>query len=233
MDLSDSWANRQPATTRVGAAEAVLADLRTSIERGDLPVGTTLPAESALATRYGVSRSVVREALRTCAALRLTETHTGKGTIVIANRAATSPTFGKYSIAALREARPHVEVPAAGYAALRRTDAQLARLRELHDLISRETDPDEWVRLDAAFHLQIAQASGNEVFAAVVRDIRGALADQSKIINDLAGRQQPSLREHAAIVDAIASGVYEDAANAMAEHLHIIAGTTASLFPDR
>ena len=233
MGLSDSWADRQPKTVRVGAAEAVLTDLRTDIESGELPVGTKLPAEAALAARYGVSRSVVREALRSSTALGLTETHTGKGTFVIADRAKSDLTFGTYSASELREARPHIEVPAAGLAALRRTDEQLARLRDLVDSMDAETDPAAWVRLDATFHLTISEASGNKVFAAVFGEIRDALRQQSTAINTLPQRQQTSGIEHRAIVDAIAGGSYEAAANAMADHLRIVDDSLVALLSSR
>ena len=64
MSLSDSWTAGQSEFTRLSASEAVLADLRSAIEKGDLEVGAKLPSEAAMASRYGVSRSVVREALR-------------------------------------------------------------------------------------------------------------------------------------------------------------------------
>jgi GntR family transcriptional regulator, transcriptional repressor for pyruvate dehydrogenase complex len=231
MNLSDSWADRQPTSSRVGAAEAVLADLRAAIESGDLPVGTKLPAEATLSARYSVSRSVVREALRSSTALGFTETHTGKGTFVISDRPRSEPVFGEYSAGALREARPHIEVPAAGFAALRRTDVQLAQLRGLVDRMDAETDPAEWVRLDGEFHLAIAAASGNGVFAAVVGELRDALSQQSKMINKLSKRQQASGVEHRVILDAIADGSYEGAANAMSDHLRIVESTVVSLFP--
>ncbi|MFI7664842.1 FadR/GntR family transcriptional regulator [Nocardia sp. NPDC049526] len=230
MNLSDSWAGRQPKTMRIGAAEAVLADLRTDIESGELPVGTKLPAESALAVRYGVSRTVIREALRSSTTLGLTETHTGKGTFVIADRVRSNPVFGSYSAAELREARPHIEVPAAGFAALRRTEDQLARLRLLVDRMRHEQNPAEWVLLDSAFHLAVAEASGNTVFAAVVSEIRDAMAQQSRAINRLTTRQQASDVEHHAIVEAIAGRSYDAAASAMAQHLQIVEDTVATMF---
>ena len=74
MSLSDSWTARPAAINRQNAAEAVFEDLRGAIESGELPLGTRLPSEAALAERYGVSRPIVREALRSAQTLGLTQT---------------------------------------------------------------------------------------------------------------------------------------------------------------
>lgn len=219
MTLSDSWASKQAVVTRVGAAEAVLRELRAAIENGDLAVGARLPAESALAGRFGVSRSVVREALRSTTALGLTETHTGKGTFVVASTASANAVFGNHSVASLREARPHIEVPAAALAAQRRTPEQMAAIRGLLDRMVSTADPKEWVHLDAEFHLLIATASANDVFAAVIAEIREALAQQSEMVNLLPDRQQRSNVEHREIVEAIESGSADAASEAMSRHL--------------
>ncbi|GHG44649.1 GntR family transcriptional regulator [Sinomonas cellulolyticus] len=204
---------------RVSAAEAVLADLRRDIETGAAPVGSKLPSEAALATRYGVSRSVVREALRSCAALGLTETQTGKGTFVVAGRVSGDLVLGRYSARDLTEARPHIEVPAAGLAARRRTDEDLATLKGIVAETALEDDPAARVALEAAFHGTIAKASGNRVFEDVLADLREALAHQSETLNLLADRQEASDREHDEILAAIEAGDSERASAAMAHHL--------------
>jgi GntR family transcriptional repressor for pyruvate dehydrogenase complex len=145
-----------------------------------------------------------------------------RGRFVIGDRVRSEPVFGRYTVQALREARPHIEVPAAGLAALRRTDEQLERLRALVSGMDVVNDPSEWVRLDGEFHLCIAQSSGNVVFASVVDDIREALSEQSKMLNTVPLRKEASGVEHRAIVAAIAEGSSERASAAMAQHLQIV-----------
>ncbi|WP_138443359.1 FadR/GntR family transcriptional regulator [Sinomonas susongensis] len=239
MNLSDSPTARQREAIpsgapsrplpRLSAAEAVLAELRGAIEAGDLPVGSKLPAEAALAARYGVSRSVVREALRSCAALGLTETHTGKGTFVVSGRISGDLVLGRYSARDLTEARPHIEVPAAGLAALRRSDEDLATLKGIVADMVLEDDPAAWVALDAAFHCLIARASGNKVFESVVVDLREALSNQSETLNLVADRQRASDVEHRRIVTALEAGSAELASAAMAEHLAAVNEALGSL----
>jgi GntR family transcriptional repressor for pyruvate dehydrogenase complex len=219
VELPDSWTDRPGRIVRRNAAESVFEDLCSAIESGELPVGVKLPPEAALAERYGVSRSVVREALRSCQALGLTATKTGSGTIVVAARA-SAPHYGRFSPEDLIEARPYIEVPAAGWAARRRTETQLAELSRLVEAMHAETDPARWVKLDTQFHLGIAQASGNEVFATVIAAIRDALSEQSRLLNaSIARRRGASNHEHRTILDAIASGDFADASDSMRQHL--------------
>lgn len=224
MNLSDSRTAGQPAVTlaRLSAAEAVFNAIRSDIESGVFPVGSKLNSEAALAQNYGVSRSVIREALRSCTALGLTVTKTGKGTFVVADKVANDLTLGQYSARDLTEARPHIEVPAAGLAAERRTAEELETLRQLVASMAEENDPEAWVTLDSSFHAAIARASGNKVFASVVADIRDALAHQSETLNMVADRQHASDIEHQRILAAIEAGSAEDARDAMASHLDAV-----------
>ncbi|MFD5278139.1 FadR/GntR family transcriptional regulator [Pseudarthrobacter sp. NPDC058362] len=232
MDLSDSRTAGQPATpplARLSAAEAVFSAIRKDIEAGTIPVGGKLSAEATLAQQYGVSRSVVREALRSCTALGLTVTKTGKGTFVVASTVANDLTLGQYSARDLTEARPHIEVPAAGLAAERRSEEELDTLRSIVTAMAGESDPEAWVALDSSFHAAIAAASGNKVFASVVADIRGALAFQSETLNIVADRQRDSDKEHQEILAAIEAGSADAARAAMARHLDAVDRTLGTI----
>jgi GntR family transcriptional regulator, transcriptional repressor for pyruvate dehydrogenase complex len=223
VNLSDSRTAGQPAPlARLSAAEAVFNAIRQDIESGVVPVGSKLSSEATLSQQYGVSRSVIREALRSCTALGLTVTKTGKGTFIVADKVANDLTLGQYSARDLTEARPHIEVPAAGLAAERRSDGELETLRHIVAAMATETDPESWVALDSSFHAAIARASGNKVFASVVADIREALAHQSETLNMVADRQHASDIEHQDILAAIEAGSPEAASKAMAHHLHAV-----------
>ncbi len=227
VNLSDSrTAGQQGATpsplARLSAAEAVFNAIRGDIESGKLAVGDKLNSEAALAQEYGVSRSVIREALRSCNALGLTVTRTGRGTFVVADHVANDLVLGQFSARDLNEARPHIEVPAAGLAAERRTADDLDILRAMVASMAAETDPEAWVELDSGFHAAIARASGNKVFESVVADIRDALAYQSETLNMVADRQHASDIEHQRILAAIEAGSAADASAAMANHLRAV-----------
>ncbi|MBW5483305.1 FadR/GntR family transcriptional regulator [Streptomyces bambusae] len=198
--------------------EAVFGHLRSAIERGEYVVGDKLPSEAELCRTLEVSRPVLREALRALQAMGLTVSKTGKGTFVVANTV-EDPTFGDYAASDLLEVRRHVEIPVAGYAALRRTPEDLDHLGHLLDRMEQETDTTAWVAMDTVFHLAVAEASRNPVFRRVIEEIRDALARQSTFLNELGGRREQSNCEHRAILEALADGSEHDAVEAMSHHL--------------
>lgn len=234
MNLSDSLTGGG-IPRRVNAMEAVLAQLRGAIERGDFAVGDKLPSEAELGQRFEVSRSVVREALRALQALGLTVSRAGKGTYVSAHAPAESPMFGAYSARDLLEVRRHVEIPVAAFAAARRTGDDLELLGELLGRMEEETGTTEWVALDTQFHITVARSSGNPVFRKVIEEIRDALSRQSAFLNDLVDdRREQSNREHRAIVEAIADRSADIAVKTMTAHLeHVESTLTTIVRPDR
>jgi GntR family transcriptional repressor for pyruvate dehydrogenase complex len=219
MNLLDSWTAGQDKVVRVGLAEAVLASLRGAIEGGKIPVGVRLDSEASLAQQFGVSRTMVREALRSCSALGLTATYTGKGTFVIADKPARDLRLGRYSARELLAARPHIEVPAAGLAAEHRSSDDVEALREILQAMDEEDDLHQWVVLNSEFHALIARCSGNGVFTSMLTDIADAMARQSSTLNLVLDRRKESGVEHAAIFAAIERGSAEGATLAMIRHL--------------
>lgn len=213
------WLANSSPVNRKSAAEIVFEDIRSAITTGRLIVGTRLPSEAQLAEKYSVSRPIVREALRSLQTLGLTQTRTGSGTYVLKTSPGPELSYGGYSARDLIEARPFIEVPAAGWAALRHTEEQLAKLIDLCDRMDKQTDPHKWVLLDTEFHSMIALASGNAMFGKIVADARVALSRQSELVNLMAGRREASNIEHRQIAEAIKTGSEEHARLAMQNHL--------------
>lgn len=219
---------------RVSAMQAVLTYLRGAIERAEYAIGDKLPSEAELCRRLEVSRPVLREALRALQTMGLTVSRTGKGTFVVSNGPVEDPTFGDYAASDLLEVRRHVEIPVAGYAAVRRTPEDLDHLSHLLERMEQETDTTAWVAMDTLFHLTIAQAAQNPVFRRVIEEIRDALARQSAFLNELGGRREQSNREHRAIVEALIDQSENDAVEAMKDHLERVETTLTSIVrPDR
>ncbi|MGS2591817.1 FadR/GntR family transcriptional regulator [Streptomyces hebeiensis] len=228
MNLSDSQ-TAGDVPRRVSAMEAVLSHLRAAIERGEYAVGEKLPSEAELCRRLTVSRPVLREALRALQTMGLTVSRTGKGTFVVSAGPVEDPTFGDYAASDLLEVRRHVEIPVAGYAAVRRTAEDLDHLTHLLDRMERETDTTAWVAMDTLFHLAVARAAQNPVFRRVIEEIRDALARQSAFLNDVGGRREQSNEEHRLIVEALVDRSEHDAVEAMTHHLARVESTLTTI----
>lgn len=222
MVTRQDWFAARRELSRSNAAESILEDLREGIRGGEIEIGSRLPSELVLARHYGVSRPVVREALRSAQALGLTRTRTGSGTYVISETPQPPQRFGGYSTRDLMESRPAIEVPSARLAAIRRSEEQAAELLDICVRMEDEVQPRAWVQLDSLFHASIAAASGNAVFSSVVSDTREALSQQSEIINLVAHRREPSNLEHREIAEAIIAQDPERAALAMQAHLNYV-----------
>lgn len=221
--------------TRMGGArmgqEQIVRAMGVSILRGDYPEGALLPAEADLMAQFGISRTVLREVLKTLAAKGLVVSKTRVGTKVRAQvdwNMFDSDLLGwrlelgmdLRFLNSLYEIRLAVEPAACALAALRRTDENIARMRSLIDEFRQPGHTRlTFAEVDLALHLEIAAASGNPFMRSVGAIIEAALMASfvdSAPVEDLE-RQQHSTEHHAAIVEAIARGDAEGAAQAMTD----------------
>ncbi|MGE5865885.1 MAG: FadR/GntR family transcriptional regulator [Rhizobacter sp.] len=148
------------------------------VRAGQLAVGAKLPTEAAIMDEFGVSRTVVREALSKLQASGVVQTRHGVGTFVVGLGDASAFRIGPEQLATLRdviavlELRLGLETEAAGLAAMRRTDQNLAAMRQALDEFAAALDAGKnAVTADFAFHSEIARATHNPHFA----DLVGAL----------------------------------------------------------
>jgi GntR family transcriptional repressor for pyruvate dehydrogenase complex len=156
-------------------AHQLIDSLTGRIRGGQLKAGDKLPTESEFVAAFGVSRTVVREAISHLQAAGLVETQHGVGTFV--REAAPDDTFridpGEIAtvkdVLAVLELRISLETEAAGLAAVRRSDEQLAELaRALAKLLENVEAVGDTAGADFQFHLQIALATGNRHFAGLM-----------------------------------------------------------------
>lgn len=219
------------AVNRILPAYAqVAAQLRELIVTGQLSPGDQLPTEAELATVFGVSRSTVREALRSLSAQSL----------VYTSRGVTGGTFVAYvdpemvsdflrtslgllsgsagvSVPELLEARAVLEVPSARFAALRRTDEHLAVLRENTDI---QLD-DEAARFEKnqRFHTILLDASGNRLLEIVTAPVFEVLRSRFRRDALNKGYWTKVDDDHRDILSYIEAQDADGAEQAMSEHL--------------
>jgi GntR family transcriptional repressor for pyruvate dehydrogenase complex len=209
---------------RTNAAEAVREQLLALIASGAYPVGSRLPSEHELAGSFGVSRPVIREALGTLRAAGVLQARSGAGTFVTALQPTKNGLLllGRYSAEDLHDVRSHLEVPGAALAALRRTDEQLERMAAIVARHSEHSDVVEWVQDDLAFHVALAEATGNELHTQLVTELRELQFEQTVVMAGIAGGLDAPAEEHQAILDAVRQQDADAASAAMTAHLDAI-----------
>lgn len=217
---------------RRSLTQKVIEDIRARIEGGALKVGQKLPTEVALIAEFGVSRTVIREAIAGLRADGLVEPRHGVGVFVTEPPApAAAPSLFVIdpdrlsSIIEALELRAAVEIEAAGLAAERRSPAQMAKIREAFRAISVAVDAgDPAESADFDFHMAVAEATNNRNFCDFLGYLGGRTIPRARLRGDRpAGTPSDYLRrihnEHSRIADAIESQDAEAARAAMRIHL--------------
>ncbi|MFD7157660.1 FadR/GntR family transcriptional regulator [Kribbella sp. NPDC059898] len=158
-----------------GLAVQIVEDLKQRILDGEIAPGAKLPGENSLVEEFGVSRTVVREAVSRLQAAGLVETFQGRGSFVLEVPERTPGLRAVRShrdVLELMDFRIGVETEAAALAAVRRTTHQLKGIeRALDDFRRVGDDPGRSVDADFAFHLKVAVASGNRFYGDLVTDL--------------------------------------------------------------
>jgi len=169
--------------------------------------------EQALAERYGVSKTPVREALRLLAHEGLLRVLPRKGYML--------RPVGIQDVVEVFELRRILEPALCAEAARRRTTEQLAKMEESVEIERHLRDPSlEEIERSLGLHLLIAEATGNARATLMVRSLMDDAARMPRPIPVLTtGPNRPGVEEHARIVAAIAAGGSEEASAAMLAHL--------------
>jgi GntR family transcriptional regulator, transcriptional repressor for pyruvate dehydrogenase complex len=190
-----------------------------------------LPSEKDLGARLGVSRTVVREATRILAAKGLVRAEPGRGVVVNPPErwTAIDPDLltegGRTTLLEVFEARRVIEVEIAGLAVGRASLGDLLHLQMLAiELDSALGDPEEMMRLDVQFHVDLAQAAGNPILARFLDSIMPLLWASRRATIANPGAQQRSVESHRLVAEALLTGDSERARRAMAEHMRQVEG---------
>ncbi|MGI8870554.1 MAG: FadR/GntR family transcriptional regulator [Mycobacteriales bacterium] len=207
--------------------DAIVA-IKAMIVSGELHPGDRLPNEVDLATRIGVSRNSLREAVRALTLLRILDPRQGVGTYVTSLEPGVLLETLSFVVdlhrgdraPQLLEIRRILE-PAATAMAARAIDRD--RLAGLHQTMLRveaAAQIEELVAADSAFHHEIAEAAGNPAMVAILDNLVSAIA-RARIWRGIteSGATARTLTEHRAIYDALAAGHYAIAHAAAAAHV--------------
>ena len=219
-----------PQLTREATlAERVEQELERLILESRLGPGDRLPSERELATQFGVSRTVVREAVRALAAKQLVDVSVGRGTVVRAptvRSAAESMKLlllmqsGSAEVDKVGEVRHIVENEIAALAAERRTDEDLRDLAAiLEENRQHLDDPEVYITSDVAFHAALARATQNELFVIILDSLVEIMIEVRLLTLRVPGITRLALSHHERIHEAVAAGDPDAARAAMDAHM--------------
>jgi GntR family transcriptional repressor for pyruvate dehydrogenase complex len=206
--------------------DLVVDKITNSIIDNELRDGELLPPENQLCEIFGISRSILREAIRILVSKGLVEVKHGYGTFVrlpkievpeeaVRNFLMTH----KISLAQLMEIRTPIEVEVARLAAERREEKHIDRMEESFQIMNNDSNSvEEYANADEFFHKALIDATGNALFGIMIRSIMGNL----HISRQLAIRHfgiEVVVQEHGAIFEAVKNRHPSMAATKMKEHM--------------
>jgi DNA-binding FadR family transcriptional regulator len=199
----------------VGLIGQVAGRFQEEIASGRWPVGERIPVEAELVEAFGVGRNTVREALQSLVHAGLLSREQGRGTFVISSSGLTGPLARELSGGSRHhylELRLALDSTAASLAALRRTDSDVERLRELRD--QREAtwstgDADLRAGADLALHRAVVAATHNPLYLQLYSSMTDVFAAHMR--DEESGNDDAARRHHHDLVEAIAAGDAEHA----------------------
>jgi GntR family transcriptional regulator, transcriptional repressor for pyruvate dehydrogenase complex len=221
--------------SRVRTYELVLDRIEEQILEGQLQVGSRLPAERDLAAMLGVSRTAVREAMRTLEALGVVHAVVGTGpesgtTVGSASSEALTRllqlhvALANFPVSDVVEARVMLERWSVHLAVRHAGEEDLLRIR---DLVEAMDDPgvsrEEFNNLDTAFHVAIAEAGGNrlvrDITTAIRESLRSSLLSVFNEMEDWDAVADGLRAEHRAVYDLLVERKPEAVADVMERHI--------------
>lgn len=213
--------------------ERVMDWVTTELRSGRLAIGDHLPGERVLAETLQVSRGSLREALRVLEALGTIRTSTGSGprsgTIITAEPEQALALALDMQLATRHVEHAHIyevrlllEAWAAEHAEL--DGADLASAEQLLDRMdAAELPVEEFLQLDAAFHVSLSRAAGNPLISTLMDALRSAIADhtlaRARALPDWPSTAARLRAEHRGIVERVRDGDRATAAALLRQHI--------------
>ena len=209
--------------------EKIVEQIEQRILSGELRSGDRLPSERELGEQFQVSRTAVREAMKTLAQKGLVDMRPGRGTIVIDGTShamrrsmglmlRVGQTDGSQKL--LVEVREILEPEIAALAAARATEEQIAAMREAVEIMDENlTNANAFIVADNDFHRALAKGTQNILILSLLDSIVDLLSEQRKLIFSRGGGPERGQLHHKRLLNAVAQRDPEAARQAMTAHL--------------
>ena len=207
--------------------EEIVAKIKDMVGKGRFKSGDQLPVERELAEVFRVSRSSVREALRSLESQGFIESRQGDGTYIARQPVETlvSPLASvilteKDDQMELFEMRRMIEPDLAYLAAERATEEEIAMMEKVLALQQEQIDRGDFeTDVDRNFHYIMARAARNKALLRITDNIMDLLAESREQYLQVEGRPQKSILRHREVLEAIRARDPERAEKCMLEHL--------------
>lgn len=160
---------------KLSLPKQISIEIENAIKNGTFQIGDKIPSEPDLVKTFGVSRNTIREAIQSLIQAGVLESYQGNGTYVMSRgrfEANILNRLNNSNIREVNEVRFSIETEIVKFAAQRRTEEDLIKLRKtLKDRYSIERSIEENSKADVEFHMAIAKASHNTIFLDLYRSI--------------------------------------------------------------
>lgn len=213
---------------QMAVTDRAIHEIKAMISSGQLQPGQKLPPEKPLAERIGVSRNSLREAVRALSLIRVLDVRQGDGTYVTslapelmgASIGFTLDLHPGTAVGDIMAVRRLLEPEAVRLAASRLQEGDLAELAGLMEGLDENTDIEELVTADIAFHHLINSRCGNPYLASMLDGLASSTA-RARLWRGLHEQAsvQRTLAEHQQILDALSAGQAELAGVYAAAHI--------------
>lgn len=217
-----------PLPARRRLSDEVSRQIQELIRNGTVQPGQRLPPERDLADRFNVSRTVIREAVRSLAAKGLVQVSAGSGaTISVPDTSVVSESIGlilqlrvrENLLQQLFEVRRLLEAEIARLAAERRSDDDIEALEDLYQQMEACDDVEAYAALDVAFHESLARATQNEIYPILLDSIVDIMLEIRRIALTNPVIMRNAQEHHGQILETVAQGDGEAARGVMLDHL--------------
>lgn len=208
-------------------SEGVVSQIIQALNSGELKPGAKLPPEREMCAMFSVSRTVIRDALKTLVGLGIITVKHGMGAFI--NEVAEQPGdisklasllhITKGTTNELFEVREILESKAVIWCTQNATDKDIAQLEEIVKKAKNLDSDSQLALFDAEFHLKICEAAGNRVLVRLMINLLDLLGENREKVLMIPGRQRLSVQNHEEIVDAIKKRDPDLACQHMLKHL--------------
>ena len=216
---------------KISVAEQAIDRIYELIKEKDLKVGDRLPPERELVKILEISRSSLREAIRTLEMIGVINSRQGHGTVIgdanisnsIIKPLAFSILLNKNTFLELFEARKLIEVECAGLAAERITTSELKKIKEIYNLlVKHQKNREKSIKYEIKLHEEITEIAKSNVLGDILSSIKKLLRESRDTTVPSQGVTLETINCHEKLIQAFEIKDASKARKLMFEHLDIV-----------